>query len=214
MEAHVSDHPLIQHKVTRLRDGATTPRQFRQILTEVTTLLTYEASRDLQLVPQTVTTPLTTTARGRQWPGTMGLVPILRAGLGMVEGVLHLIPDAEVWHVGFQRNEETLEPEWYYQRLPDNIQAYACLVLDPMLATGGSAIAAVSLLKERQARDIRYMGVLAAPEGVQALAQAHPDITSYIGVLDERLTNDADSVPNGYIWPGLGDAGDRQFATL
>ncbi len=213
MAMHVSKHPLIHHKVTRLRDVQTTARQFRQLLTEIATLLTYEVTRDLPLVSQTVTTPLTTTTQGRQWPGTMGIVPVLRAGLGMVEGVLNLIPNAAVWHVGFQRNEDTLEPEEYYRCLPENIHPYTCLILDPMLATGGSVSAIVALLKERQARDIRYMGILAAPEGMQALGQAHADVRQYIGVLDERLTDETDPVPKGYIWPGLGDAGDRQFAT-
>lgn len=213
MTVHVSSHPLVLHKVTLLRDRETKPILFRQLMAEVASFLTYEATLDLPLETRSVETPLTTMTNGHCCAWRIGLVPILRAGLGMVAGAQQLIPQAEVWHMGLERDESTLQPTTYYQRIPDASQVHCCLVLDPMLATGGSAAAAVANLKAWGAPQIRYVGVLAAPEGMEALRSAHPDVDQYLGVVDERLTDDADAVPNGYIWPGLGDAGDRQFGT-
>lgn len=213
MTIHISSHPLILHKVTLLRDVATERGKFRQVMSEISAMLTYEATRGLPLTTRSVTTPLTRMTRSSWCPSRLALVPILRAGLGMIQGVWQVIPHAEVWHLGFRRDEETLAPQFYYQQIPDEPRVDCCLVLDPMLATGGSAAAALSLLKARHTGAIRYVCIVAAPEGIRAVSQAHPDVPLTIAAVDERLTDDGDDVPNGYIWPGLGDAGDRQFGT-
>ncbi|MEP7200454.1 MAG: uracil phosphoribosyltransferase [Chloroflexota bacterium] len=203
---HISHHPLILHKVTLLRDTQTEPKKFRELVRELAILLAYEATRDLTLSAQAVTTPMGA-ATGHRLEQKIGLVPILRAGLGMVEGIWEMMPHAEVWHMGFYRDERTLKPVAYYNRLPVGATVQVCLVLDPMLATGGSAVATIDILKKWGAQRIKYVGLIAAPEGVQRLSDAHPDVPIHVAVVDERL-NDI-----GYIVPGLGDAGDRQFGT-
>jgi uracil phosphoribosyltransferase len=202
----VSEHPLVRHKITLLRHVDTEPKKFRELVRELAMLLCYEATRDLELVPETVPTPMGT-ADGQHMRTKIGLVPILRAGLGMVEGVLEMIPTAEVWHIGLYRDERTLHPVEYYNRLPTPNRVQLSLVLDPMLATGGTAEASVDILKRWGTERIKYLGLLAAPEGVERLSRAHPDVPIHVAALDERL-NDI-----GYIVPGLGDAGDRQFGT-
>jgi len=210
-----SQHPLVKHKLTLLRSVDTEPKKFRELINEISVLLGYEATRDLQLVPKTVQTPLATTT-GARLADKVGLVPVLRAGLGMVEGLWNLLPGAEVWHIGLYRDHQTLEPVQYYNKLPVNPTVQVCLVLDPMLATGGSATATIDILKKWGAKRIKYVGIIAAPEGIKALATAHPDVDIHIGAIDERLTpppTGPDDPPQGYILPGLGDAGDRQFGT-
>jgi uracil phosphoribosyltransferase len=202
----VSEHPLVRHKITLLRHVDTEPKKFRELVRELSMLLCYEATRDLTLVPETVPTPMGT-AEGQGLRTKIGLVPILRAGLGMVEGVLEMIPTAEVWHIGLYRDERTLHPVEYYNRLPTPNRVQLSIVLDPMLATGGTAEASVEILKRWGCERIKYLGLLAAPEGVERLTAAHPDVPIHVAALDERL-NDI-----GYIVPGLGDAGDRQFGT-
>ena len=212
---YVSVHPLVEHKITQLRDETTDFRQFRSIVAELAMILAYEATVDLATQPVKVQTPLAA-AIGRKFDERVGLVPILRAGLGMVDGMLSLIPQAEVWHLGFYRDEETLQPVIYYNKLPDDLSTHTCFVLDPMLATGGSALAAVDILKQRGVTRVKFVGLLAAPEGVAALQGTHPDVAVHVAALDQRLTNAddaADGFPPGFIWPGLGDAGDRQFGT-
>ncbi|MDQ3808709.1 MAG: uracil phosphoribosyltransferase [Chloroflexota bacterium] len=201
-----SEHPLVKHKVALLRDVETHPKKFRELVRELSMLLCYEATRDLELIAETIPTPLATTS-GEVLRTKIGLVPILRAGLGMVEGVLEMIPTAEVWHLGLYRDERTLHPVEYYNRLPTPNRVQLSLVLDPMLATGGTAQASVDILKRWGCERIKYLGLLAAPEGVRRLTSAHPDVPIHVGAVDERL-NDV-----GYIVPGLGDAGDRQFGT-
>lgn len=208
----VSSHPLAQHKLTLLRRKETEPKKFREVISELAMMLVYEASLDLATLPVTVETPLTN-AQGVLMAEKIGLVPILRAGLGMVEGAWRLLPQAEVWHLGLYRDEQTLKPVAYYNKLPIAPTVELCLVLDPMLATGGSAIAAVDVLKKWGVTRIKFVGLLAAPEGIHALHTAHPDVAIHIAGVDERLTNVDDPFPSGYIWPGLGDAGDRQFGT-
>lgn len=211
----VSGHPLVEHKITQLRDVGTDFRRFRSIVDELAMILAYESTADLTTQSVPVQTPLTSTT-GRKFDQKVGLVPILRAGLGMVDGMLQLIPQAEVWHLGFYRDEETLQPVIYYNKLPDDLSTHTCFVLDPMLATGGSALAAVDILKRRGVTRIKFVGLLAAPEGVAALQKEHPDVAVHVAAVDERLTTDADApagFPPGFIWPGLGDAGDRQFGT-
>jgi uracil phosphoribosyltransferase len=203
----VIDHPLVQHKVALLRDKGTNTRDFKELVAELGMLLAYEATRELPTAEITVETPLEKT-KGRQVDGkNLILVPILRAGLGFVDGITRLIPTARVGHVGLYRDHDTLEPHQYYFKLPPAGPASRWLLLDPMLATGGSAVAAVQKLKEAGAKDIRFLCLVAAPEGVQALTTAHPDIRIYAAALDRQL-NDV-----GYILPGLGDAGDRLFGT-
>lgn len=201
-----SQHPLVKHKLTLLRHTSTEPKKFRQLVRELTLLLTYEATIDLGLKPIAVPTPMGQ-ADGSELVDKIGLVPILRAGLGMVEGIWELMPSAEVWHIGLYRDEETLQPVSYYNKLPTMPTVQVCLVLDPMLATGGSAVATCNILKEWGANRIKFVGLLAAPEGIDALQTAHPDVPIHIAQIDQRL-NDM-----GYIVPGLGDAGDRQFGT-
>ena len=201
-----SEHPLVRHKVALLRHVDTEPKKFRELVRELALLLCVEATRDLELTPETVPTPMGT-APGEQLRTKIGLVPILRAGLGMVEGVLEMIPTAEVWHLGLYRDERTLHPVEYYNRLPTPNRVQLSIVLDPMLATGGTAAASVDILKRWGCERIKYLGLIAAPEGIERLSREHPDVPIHVAALDERL-NDI-----GYIVPGLGDAGDRQFGT-
>jgi len=201
-----SQHPLVQHKLTLLRDTATEPKKFRELIRELALLLCYEATADLALRPIAVTTPLGT-AVGAELQEQIGLIPVLRAGLGMVEGIWEMMPGAEVWHIGLYRDERTLKPVSYYNKLPTAPRVQVCLVLDPMLATGGSAAATVDILKRWGATRIKFVGILAAPEGIQALHQAHPDVPIHLAKIDAHLNE------KGYIVPGLGDAGDRQFGT-
>ncbi|BCY16287.1 uracil phosphoribosyltransferase [Leptolinea sp. HRD-7] len=201
-----SPHPLVAHKLSILRDVNTEPKKFRQLVRELGALLTYEATTDLQMVPINVQTPMGT-AKCHELAMKIGLVPVLRAGLGLVEGVWELIPTAEVWHIGLYRDEKTLKPVEYYNKLPVEPTVSLCLLLDPMLATGGSAVATVDILKRWGVKRIKYMGLIAAPEGINALQKAHPDVDIHIAAVDERLNE------KGYIVPGLGDAGDRQFGT-
>lgn len=203
---HESQHPLVKHKLTKLRNKETAPKKFRELIREISMLLAYEATQDLALKSITVESPMGV-AEGHLLQEQIGLIPILRAGLGMVEGVWEMMPGSEVWHIGLFRDERTLKPVQYYNKLPVSPTVQLCLVLDPMLATGGSAIATVNILKEWGAQRIKYMGIIAAPEGINALHSAHPDVDIYVAAIDERL-NDI-----GYIIPGLGDAGDRQFGT-
>ncbi len=207
-----SSHPLIRHKLTLLRDRQTEPKKFRELVGEMAAMLAYEATQDLVLSPVTIETPLTG-METEMLAENIGLVPILRAGLGMVNGIWNVLPQAEVWHLGLYRDERTLKPVEYYNKLPTQPTVSLCLLLDPMLATGGSAIASVDVLKRWGVERIKFVGILAAPEGVAALNAAHPDVDIHIGAIDERLTDTSDPFPPGYIWPGLGDAGDRQFGT-
>lgn len=204
---HVFDHPLIQHKLTYIRDVNTGTKEFRELVDEVATLMAYEITRDLSLQETIVETPVGPSKSMVLAGKKLGIVPILRAGLGMVEGILELIPAARVGHVGLYRDPETLKPVEYYVKLPKDIEERKFIVVDPMLATGGSAIEAVNSLKKRGAKDIQFMCLIAAPEGVDAFVEAHPDVDVYIAALDEKLDE------NGYIVPGLGDAGDRLFGT-
>ncbi|MFZ0448971.1 MAG: uracil phosphoribosyltransferase [Desulfatiglandaceae bacterium] len=201
-----SKHPLVKHKLSRLRDVNTAPKKFRELVREISILLAYEATQDLALMPVDIETPLTRTT-GQILQEQIGLIPILRAGLGMVEGVWEMMPGSEVWHIGLFRDEHTLKPVEYYNKLPVFPTVQLCLVLDPMLATGGSAIATINILKKWGARQIKYIGIIAAPQGIKAMREAHPDIPIHIGVIDDGLNE------NAYILPGLGDAGDRQFGT-
>jgi len=205
-QLHISNHPLVKHKLTKLRDTVTKPKKFRELVREIAILLAYEATADLALEPATVATPLGQAA-GFDLQEQIGLIPILRSGLGMVEGIWEMMPGAEVWHIGLYRDEDTLQPVEYYNKLPVIPTVQVCLVLDPMLATGGSAVATIDILKKWGANRIKFVGILAAPEGVETLHSAHPDVPIHLAVLDEKL-NDI-----GYIVPGLGDAGDRQFGT-
>ena len=207
-----STHPLTQHKLTLLRRSTTEPKKFRELVGELAMMMAYEATQDLPMLPVAVETPLTTTM-GASMGEKIGLVPILRAGLGMVDGAWRLLPQAEVWHLGLYRDERTLKPVEYYNKLPTDPTVQLCLILDPMLATGGSAIAAVEVLKRWGVARIKFVGLIAAPEGIEALHTAHPDVAIHIAAIDERLTNKDDIFPTGVIWPGLGDAGDRQFGT-
>ncbi|MBI2323426.1 MAG: uracil phosphoribosyltransferase [Chloroflexi bacterium] len=195
---HVSPHPLVREKLTRLRDERTPPTEFRHLVNQIATLVLYEATADLALTDSEIRTPLAA-YRGAKLKETVGLVPVLRAGIGMVEAALDLVPEAQVWHIGLFRDERTLRPIEYYNKLPSEATAQVCLVLDPMLATGGSATATVDVLKRWGAKRI--------PEGVATLSSAHPDVPIHIAALDDHLNE------KGYIVPGLGDAGDRQFGT-
>lgn len=201
-----SPHPLVAHKLSRLRDVSTEPKKFRELVREIAALLTYEATLDLATQPKNVQTPLTSMV-GAEVQAKIGLVPILRAGLGMVEGVWELMPSAEVWHIGLYRDERTLQPVQYYNKLPIEPTVTACLILDPMLATGGSAVATVDILKKWGAKTIKFVGLIGAPEGIAALQKAHPDVPIHLAAIDDHLNE------RGYIVPGLGDAGDRQFGT-
>jgi uracil phosphoribosyltransferase len=207
-----SSHPLVQHKLTLLRRAETESKKFREVISELASILVYEAMRDVPLREKVVRTPLTEIV-GYEMAEDVGLVPILRAGLGMVEGAWSLLPQAEVWHLGLYRDERTLRPVEYYNKLPIAPTVELCLILDPMLATGGSAIAAADILKRWGVSRIKFVGLIAAPEGIAAFHAAHPDIDIHLAAVDERLTTDEDEFPAGFIWPGLGDAGDRQFGT-
>ncbi len=201
-----SQHPLVQHKLTKLRDKATKPKKFRELIREIAMLLIYEATADLALDETQVETPMGI-ASGALLREKIGLVPILRAGLGMVDGVWEMMPGAEVWHIGLYRDEKTLRPVEYYNKLPVDPTVQVCLILDPMLATGGSAVATVDILKKWGAQRIKFVGIIAAPEGIQALHSVHPDVPIHIAAVDKCLNE------IGFIVPGLGDAGDRQFGT-
>ena len=201
-----SKHPLVAHKLTRLRDKNTQPKKFRELTREIAALLTYEATADLQITSRSVETPLMETD-GFELKEKIGLVPILRAGLGMVEGVWGLMPSAEVWHIGLYRDEESLQPVEYYNKLPIAPTVSVCLILDPMLATGGSAVATVDIVKRWGVDRIKFVAMIASPEGIAAMQEAHPDVPIYLAAIDEKLNE------IGYILPGLGDAGDRQFGT-
>jgi uracil phosphoribosyltransferase len=201
-----STHPLVKHKLTLLRDMKTEPKKFRELIRELAVLIAYEATADLALTDRDVTTPMGQ-ARGSELAEKIGLIPILRAGLGMVEGIWELMPSAEVWHIGLYRDEKTLRPVEYYNKLPIRPTVEVCLILDPMLATGGSAVATCDILKKWGAWRIKFVGLIASPDGIERLSKAHPDVPIHIAAIDERL-NDI-----GYIVPGLGDAGDRQFGT-
>jgi uracil phosphoribosyltransferase len=205
-DVHVSNHPLIRHKLTLLRDKRTEPKKFRELVREIAILLAYEATQDLGVEPVEVETPLAS-APGYELREPIGLVPILRAGLGMVEGIWEMMPSAEVWHIGLYRDERTLRPVEYYNKLPVAPTVHVCLILDPMLATGGSAVATVDILKRWGAQRVKFVGLIAAPEGIERLSSAHPDVPIHLAAVDQHL-NDI-----GYIVPGLGDAGDRQFGT-
>ncbi len=201
-----SQHPLVKHKLSRLRDKNTDPKKFRELVQEIAGLLAYEATEDLLTVPRQVETPLAVTS-GVELKEKIGLVPILRAGLGMVEGIWELMPTAEVWHIGLYRDEKTLKPVQYYNKLPVEPTVSVCLILDPMLATGGSATATSDILKHWGVKKIKFVGLIGAPEGIAAMQKAHPDIPIYLAAIDDHLNE------RGYIVPGLGDAGDRQFGT-
>jgi uracil phosphoribosyltransferase len=201
-----SSHPLVAHKLARLRDKSTDPKRFRELVREIAALLAYEATADLATTPRTVQTPLGTTV-GADLDEKIGLVPILRAGLGMVEGVWELMPSSEVWHIGMYRDEKTLKPVQYYNKLPIEPRVAVCLILDPMLATGGSAVATADILKRWGVKRIKFVGVIGSPEGVRNMEEHHPDVPIYLAAVDDHLNE------RGYIIPGLGDAGDRQFGT-
>ena len=205
----IFDHPLIRHKIAILRDERTSTKEFRELVEEITTLMTYECFKDVSTVEKEVTTPLETCTQRVVKDNSVAIVPILRAGLGMVNGIHALFPSARVGHIGMYRDEETLQPQSYYCKLPQDIDAEDKLVLvvDPMLATGGSACDAIDLLKKRGCKNIKFMAIIGAPEGVSRVAEAHPDVKIYVSTLD-RCLND-----KGYILPGLGDAGDRLFGT-
>ena len=203
---HILDHPLIRHKVAILRDKNTGTKQFRELVEEITTLLTFESFKEVPTKTVTVSTPLEDCEQ-HMVAGEVAIVPILRAGLGMVSGVHTLFPTAKVGHIGMYRDEQTLEPHEYYCKLPDGIQNMHVILLDPMLATGGSACDAIDLLKKRGCTQIKLMNIIGAPEGAEKVAKTHPDVNVYIATLDRCLNE------NGYILPGLGDAGDRLFGT-
>ena len=203
----VIDHPLVQHKLSLLRDKNTSTKDFRELVTELAVFEGYEALRDLPLEDVQVETPLETMTGKKIAGKKIAIIPILRAGLGMVDGILTLVPSARVGHVGMYRDEETHEPVQYYCKFPPSIADRTCLIVDPMLATGGSAIAAVELLKARGAHNLRFLCMIAAPEGVEAFTSACPDVDLYVGIVDKCLND------NKYIVPGLGDAGDRIFGT-
>jgi uracil phosphoribosyltransferase len=204
---HVSQHPLVLHHLTQLRTRTTEPRSFRELVRELSRVLFYEATQDLPLAPVTVSTPLADCA-GSTIAVKIGLIPILRAGLGMAEAILDCFPAAHVWHLGLYRDHQTLQPVTYYNKLPERPNFDVAVVLDPMLATGGSAVAAINILKRWGVCQIKFLGLIAAPAGVQALQRDHPDVAIYLAAVDSHL--DA----NSYIVPGLGDAGDRQFNTM
>jgi uracil phosphoribosyltransferase len=206
-KVHVMDHPLIQHKLTYLRDINTGAKEFRELAKEMSTLIAYEATRDIPLKDVEIETPICKT-KGKIIAGRkVGIVPILRAGLGMVDGFLSLIPAAKVGHIGLYRDPETLEPVEYYCKMPADVTERDIIVVDPMLATGGSAIAAIGFIKNRGVQNIKLCCLIAAPEGIEAVIKAHPDVDIYVAAVDEKLNDHA------YIIPGLGDAGDRLFGT-
>lgn len=201
------NHPLIRHHLSRLRDKSTTPFEFRQRVGRLSVLLAYEATKDLPIRDVNVETPVATMV-GKELAGRIGLVPILRAGLGMVDPILNLLPSAEVWHLGLYRDEETAQPVRYYDKLPDTSPVDVGIVVDPMLATGGSATAALETLRARGVQTLKMLAIIAAPEGIAAIEQAFPDVQVYVCAIDERLND------KKFIIPGLGDAGDRLFNTV
>lgn len=203
----IMDHPLIQHKIGLIRKKETGTKDFRQTISEIAMLICYEATRELKLSDVEIETPICKTVAKELSGKKMAIVPILRAGLGMVDGMLTLIPAAKVGHIGLYRDPETLKPVEYYCKLPADCAEREVFVVDPMLATGGSSVAAIRMLKEKGCRNIHFMCIIAAPEGIEAMKEAHPDVDVYVGALDERLND------HGYIVPGLGDAGDRIFGT-
>jgi uracil phosphoribosyltransferase len=203
---HPSTHPLVKHKLSRLRDRDTEPKKFRELVREIAALLAYEATLDLETISRPINTPLAAMT-GAELAEKIGLVPILRAGLGMVEGIWELMPNAEVWHIGLYRDEKTLKPVEYYNKLPVEPTVSVCLILDPMLATGGSACATVDVLKRWGVKKIKFVGLIGAPEGITRLQKEHPDVPIHLAAIDDHLNE------RGYIIPGLGDAGDRQFGT-
>ena len=204
---HILDHPLIRHKVAIIRDKNTTTKQFREVIGEIATLMAFEAFKDVPTQTITVETPLETVEQTVVKENSIAIVPILRAGLGMVDGVLTLFPAAKVGHIGMYRNEETLEPQEYYCKLPQGIEEKVVMLVDPMLATGGSACDAIALLKKRGCKHIKFLAIIGAPEGVEKVHSEHPDVEVNVSTLDRQLNE------NGYILPGLGDAGDRIFGT-
>jgi uracil phosphoribosyltransferase len=204
---HISTHPVVQSKLTALRDKRTLPPDFYRLVRELGTLLAYEATAALRVEPATIETPLEPTA-GYRLAGGVGIVPVLRAGLGLADGFRQVLPDAQVWHLGLRRDERTLEPIEYYNQLARAVNLQVCFAVDPMLATGGSAIDACNVLKRYRVPHLTYVGLIAAPYGIAKLHEAHPDVPIYVAAVDERLDE------RGYICPGLGDAGDRQFGTL
>lgn len=206
MTVHVSEHPLVAHKLAKIRDANTDPKKFRELIREISALLTYEATLDLASDPVRIRTPLEE-APGLVLAEKIGLVPILRAGLGMVEGVWGLMPSAEVWHIGLYRDEKSFRPVEYYNKLPVEPTVSVCLVLDPMLATGGSAVATVNILKRWGVSRIKFVGLIGAPEGIAHMQEHHPDVPIHLAAVDDHLNDRA------FIVPGLGDAGDRQFGT-
>ena len=203
----ILDHPLIRHKLAIIRNKNTDTKQFREVIKEIATLMAYESFKDVPTQEIVVETPLEKTTQIIVKENSIAIVPILRAGLGMVDGILSLFPAAKVGHIGLYRDEETLEPQEYYCKLPTNIEEKVVMVTDPMLATGGSAVDAINMLKKRGCKNIKFMAIIAAPEGVEKVAKAHPDVQIYVSTLDRCLNE------NGYILPGLGDAGDRIFGT-
>ena len=203
----IMDHPLIQHKIGLIRRKETGTKDFRQTISEIAMLICYEATRELKLSDVEIETPICSTTVKELSGKKMAIVPILRAGLGMVDGMLTLIPAAKVGHIGLYRDPETLKPVEYYCKLPADCAEREVFVVDPMLATGGSSVAAIRMLKEKGCKNIHFMCIIAAPEGIEAMKKAHPDVDVYVGALDEKLNN------HGYIVPGLGDAGDRIFGT-
>lgn len=206
-KVHVFNHPLIQHKLSIMRDKNTGCKEFRELLDEISMLMVYEVTRDLPTEEVTVETPICTTKTRMLAGKPIGIIPILRAGLGMVDGIMELIPNAKVGHVGLYRDPQTLEPVEYYCKLPEDAEHRELFVLDPMLATGGSAAAAIGFLKKRGCHNIRLVNLIAAPEGIARVQEEHPDVDIYVAGLDEKLND------HGYIVPGLGDAGDRLFGT-
>ncbi len=206
-KVHVLDHPLLQHKLSILRDERTGSKEFREVVSEIATLMCYEATRDLPLEEVEIKTPITTgkfkTLAGKK----LAIVPVLRAGLGMVEGILQLLPAAKVGHIGLYRDPQTLEPVEYYCKMPNDIAERDIIILDPMLATGGSASAAIQFIKNYDVKHIKLMNIIAAPEGIERVRRDHPDVEIYVASVDEKLND------HGYIVPGLGDAGDRIFGT-
>lgn len=206
-KVHILDHPLLQHKLSILRNENTGVKDFREVVSEIATLMCYEATRDLPLEEVEIKTPITTakfkTIAGKK----LAIVPVLRAGLGMVDGILTLIPSAKVGHIGLYRDPDTLEPVEYYCKMPNDIAEREVIILDPMLATGGSASAAIQFIKNYEVKNIKLMNIIAAPEGIQRVHHDHPDVDIYCAALDEKLND------HGYIVPGLGDAGDRIFGT-
>jgi len=206
-ELHVVDHPLIQHKVSIIRDKNTGPKEFRELADEISTLMAYEVTRDMPTREVEIETPIQTMKANKIAGKKLGIVPILRAGLGMLDGILKLIPTAKVGHIGLYRDPDTLEPVEYYCKLPTDVNERDLIVVDPMLATGGSASAALKFIKERNPRTIKFMCLVAAPEGIKRVQKEHPDVNIFTGAVDEKLNDHA------YIVPGLGDAGDRLYGT-